>query len=81
MNSCVLVVMYDKVTGQYSTPLAFDSIAVAKRWFMFYIKKADLMAEPSDFELYLIANFSTDTGKIECLDKMDFLMKGAVLDE
>ncbi len=81
MNSCVLVVMYDKVTGQYSTPLAFDSIAVAKRWFTFYIKKADLMAEPSDFELYLIANFSADTGKIECLDKMDFLMKGAVADE
>lgn len=81
MNKCVLVVMFDKVTGQYSTPMAFDSVAVAKRWFSFYVKKADLMAEPSDFELYYIANFDSETGKIDCFEKMDFLMKGAVFDE
>lgn len=73
--------MYDKVTGQYSTPMAFDSVAVAKRWFGFYVKKADLMAEPTDFELYYIADFEADTGKINCFDKIEFLMKGAVLDE
>ena len=81
MNKCVLVVMYDKVTGQYSTPMAFDSVAAAKRWFGFYVKKADLMAEPSDFELYYIADFDCECGKIDTWEKMDFLMKGAVLDE
>ena len=81
MNACVLVIMYDKITSQYSTPMAFDTVEAAKRWFKFYLNKADLMAEPSDFELYLIAKYCSDTGKIDCLDKMDFLMKGAVTDE
>lgn len=80
-NTCVLVCMYDKVTGQYSTPMAFDSVAVAKRWFGFYVNKAELMAEPSDFELYYIADFCSDTGKISCFDKMDFLMKGFAVNE
>lgn len=80
-NTCVLVAMYDKVTGQYSTPMAFDNVDCAKRWFTFYLKKADLMAEPSDFELYYIANYSADYGDIVLLDKKEFLMKGYVLEE
>lgn len=80
-NSCVLVAMYDKVTGQYSTPMAFDNVDCAKRWFTFYLKKADLMAEPTDFELYYLGEYKCYNGKIECPDKMEFLMKGFVDNE
>lgn len=80
-NSCVLVAMYDKVTGQYSTPMAFDNVDCAKRWFTFYLKKADLMAEPTDFELYYLGMYKCYNGKIECPDNMEFLMKGFGVDE
>ena len=72
----VLVAMYDKVVGVYSTPMAFDCVASASRWFSFYLQKADIMAEPSDFELYLLGYYNVDNASIDLKDKPEFIMKG-----
>lgn len=80
-NYIVLCAMYDKVTGVYSTPLAFDNVNVAKRWFIHYLKNANLMAEPTDFELYLVGAYSCNSACFSIPQNPEFLMKGGVIDE
>lgn len=73
-----LYVIYDKVAQQYGAPFVSLNDATATRQFTHQISQ-NLMAEPSDFELYCCGIFSTDTGKIVPQDTLRFLRKGQVI--
>lgn len=77
----MLFAIYDKVSQTYGTPSPFVNRASAQRWFRQVIKQNEF-AEPTDFELYALANFDAFTGVVIPLgDKPEFVEKGVIVDE
>ncbi len=59
-GQCVkLCVIKDKVSGLYSTPLSFNSIESAKRYFKSLLTSQGLSSE--DYEMYYLADYSPST--------------------
>lgn len=75
MNENVLVLIFDKVAGLYSMPVAFTNVACAKRYF---VQLGEKNANYEDLELYLVATISAETGVIQLLPEKQFLMRGGV---
>lgn len=69
--------IYDKVAEQYGVPFASLNDATATRSFQFQVSQ-NQMAEPTDFELYQVAQFNTDNGQLtNC--SVRFICKGRVM--
>ncbi|QCS36652.1 nonstructural protein [Capybara microvirus Cap3_SP_562] len=74
----VIVVILDKLAADYSSPLFFNNVECAKRYF--FGLKAQAGSNFTDFELYLIANYDTSKGIFEdCCQEL--LLKGNAIDE
>lgn len=73
-----LYVIYDKVAETYGAPYVSLNDATAVRHFQHQIA-GNLMAEPSDFELFACGVFSITSGIIEPLPKLEFIQKGKVM--
>lgn len=74
-----LYVIFDKVAGVYSVPFASLSDATAIRQFEHQIV-ANLMAEPTDFELYSVGSFDVSSGVITSTS-LRFVSRGSVSNE
>lgn len=70
-----LVVVYDKIANTYSSPLAFNSLNEATRWFKVQIGKT---ARPTDYDLYFVGGFDENTGKLLDCGKCEFLTSGTI---
>lgn len=76
----VLCSMYDRVAGTFAAPMAFVNRSCAQRWFRTVSKQSEF-AQPTDFELYAVGEYDTNTGLIKSYDKPDFIEKGVYEDE
>lgn len=74
-----LYVIYDKVSEQYSAPFTSLNDATAVRHFN-SVTRGNSMAEPSDFELYGVGIFNTDSASFALSSKLRFITKGSVPD-
>lgn len=72
-----LVVVYDKIANTYSSPLAFNSLNEATRWFKVQIGKT---ARPTDYDLYFVGGFDENTGKLLDCGKFEYLTSGTIDD-
>lgn len=69
--------IYDKVAEQYGAPFCSLNDATATRSFNQQIS-ANQLAEPTDFELYCVACFNTDTAQLtNC--SVRFVCKGRLI--
>lgn len=68
--------IFDKITGLYSSPILQLKEELMIRLFDRYCKEKEL-AEPTDFELYYIGEFDPNTGVFELVEKQ-FIKKGEV---
>lgn len=73
-----LYVVYDKIAQQYGSPFLSLNDATAVRQFNHQIAQ-NLMAEPSDFELYQCGLFSVESGLIVPQNPLRFILKGGVV--
>lgn len=76
----ILCVIYDRVAGTYTSPSAFLNRPCAQRWFRSAIKQNSL-AEPTDFELYAVGEFSSENGVITAFERPEFVEKGVIIDD
>lgn len=70
--------IYDKVSGLYSEPFVSLNDATATRSFNQRIK-ANPLAEPTDFELYSLGVYSSESGQIVPSSPVRFICKGMVI--
>lgn len=70
-----LVVVFDKISNTYSSPLAFNSLNEATRWFKVQIGKS---ARPTDYDLYFVGEFDENTGKLLDCGKCEYLTSGTI---
>lgn len=75
MNDCILVVIFDKVSGLYTTPIAFTNINCAVRYFKNQMSKND---NPTDYELWQCGVFDCETGVVVSFDKLELVCRGEV---
>lgn len=61
-QSVKICVIKDKVSGLYSTPLSFNSIESAKRYFKSLLSSQGLSSD--EYEMYYLADFSPSTAII-----------------
>lgn len=73
-----MYVIYDKVAQTYGAPFVSLNDATATRQFTHTIVQ-NLMAEPTDFQLYCCGVFSISTGTIEAFTQLEFIRNGEVL--
>lgn len=74
-----LYTIYDKVAEQYGVPFASLNDAVAVRHFNKTVSM-NMMAEPTDFELYGLGCFDTNSGQFSDLSfNLRFIVKGKVI--
>lgn len=76
----ILVSMYDRVAGTFAAPMAFVNRPCAQRWFRSVSKQSEY-AMPTDFELYAVGEYDTNTGLIVSFDMPEFIEKGVDNDE
>lgn len=76
MKYCLFVV-YDRVAGTYAAPVPFINTACAQRWFRSSGVSSDY-ADPTDFELYQIGEYDTNSGVVTAFDKPVFVEKGVI---
>ena len=58
-QSVKICVIKDKVSGLFSTPLSFNSIESAKRYFKSLLTSQGISSD--DYEMYYLADFSPST--------------------
>lgn len=70
--------VYDKKVG-YLTPTYDTNDATASRNFAYAMSKTDSVFgfQPSDFSLYQVGTFSTDSGLLIAVTPPKFIMEGA----
>lgn len=73
-----LYAIYDKVAEQYGSPFVSLNDAVAVRSFNAECKR-NMLAEPTDFELYCIGLYDTSLGSITPNTPIRFVAKGQVI--
>lgn len=78
MNNYCCYSIYDKVAEQYSAPFLSINDATATREFNQRIA-VNPLAEPTDFELYSVGIFSTDSGQFVPSSPLRFICKGKVI--
>lgn len=74
-----IVCLYDKVAEVFGTPVFTASVGTAVRSFGDEINKTDgnqLALHPSDYELILLGDFSSETGDFE-LRPREVIARGA----
>lgn len=72
-----MYVIYDRIAGIYGTPFTSLNDATAVRQFRHQIA-SNLMAEPTDFELYECGSFDAHSGLVTALPQNRFIEKGVV---
>lgn len=80
MTICVFAIRDTKVG--FGNPFADQTAASAIRGFEYSLTKADGIVgfAPSDYELYELGSFDTDSGALTALPQPKFLVGGANLD-
>jgi len=75
--------VFDKKAGVYCTPFVSHSIATATRDFQQAVNDpaSQICKYSSDFELYEIACWDEDTGRLDVLSLPSFVVNGASLKE
>lgn len=71
-------VIYDRIAGLYGAPFFSLNRGTGVRDFRHRIAQ-NLMAEPSDFELYEIGSYDTSSAKFLAFDEKIFVEKGQVI--
>lgn len=68
--------MRDKLSG-YTTPIPFTKKEIAMRYFKEQVKNTiTVKTTPSDFEMYKVGEFDSDTGKVTMLENYELVAKG-----
>lgn len=68
--------MRDKLSG-FQTPIPFVNQETAERWFRTQcLENPTIKDQPGDFELHLIGEFDSETGKIESMALTEVIAKG-----
>ena len=69
----ILIVVFDKLSKLYSSPVLTENEDTAKRWFAGVVRQKG--EDCSDYELYKVADFDSTTGIIEPI-ALELLQKG-----
>lgn len=65
--------IFDKVTGNYLAPFYQINDASAERFFVNVSKAPDNLGVSSDWQLYKLGTFNSETGVVQGLEKPYFL--------
>jgi hypothetical protein len=66
---CELYVIFDRISHKYSSPLPFQNSELAVRYFDSLLANCDnIRIKPSDYELYYIGVYNTETAELSIID-------------
>lgn len=66
---CELYVIFDRISHKYSSPLPFQNGELAVRYFESLLANCDnIRTKASDYELYYIGVYNTETAEISIID-------------
>lgn len=68
--------IYDKVAGLYALPFANVNEACAIRQFKSILSQGEY--EPTDFDLFFVGSFDSNTGKFVAVDLPKFICHGGI---